>query len=126
METNCVRRSVSTIAPQALTLLNGAFAREQAFWFAERLAKESPDLPARVENAFSLAYGRRPDVHEHARAISFLTDHATLVAARSADRLPSDPKTTKDRDGDLHHPEQEALVNFCQALMNSSEFLFID
>ena len=35
------RRPVSTTAPQALTFLNGAFMRQQARHFADRLHKEA-------------------------------------------------------------------------------------
>jgi hypothetical protein len=121
METNCVRRGVSTIAPQALTLLNGSFVREQATWFARRLEKEAPDLRRRVAHAFSIAFGRRPSGEETERALRFLGEHTTLITKRTGEKTASDKKNDEQV-----RPEHQALVNFCQALINSSEFLFID
>jgi hypothetical protein len=98
METNCTRRPVSLVAPQALTLLNGSFAREEAQLFAKRLEKEAPDGAARVDLAFRLAFSRPPAPAERENARAFL---GAAV-------------------------EAEALTNFCQVLFNASEFIFID
>jgi hypothetical protein len=49
---SCGRRARTTVAPQALTLLNDPFVREAAKAFAERAG--SP------ERAFQLALGREP------------------------------------------------------------------
>ena len=46
IETNCTRRGVSTVASQALTLLNSDTLTRQAGAFADRLLKESPGDPA--------------------------------------------------------------------------------
>jgi hypothetical protein len=65
--TSCACRQVSTVAPQALTLLNSAVAAEAARSYAERVKREAGDDAARqVERAFELALGRRPDDAEAA------------------------------------------------------------
>ena len=46
METNCVRRSTSTVSSQALSLLNSEFLIRQAEVFAARVLREEPRDPA--------------------------------------------------------------------------------
>src|SRR5204863_3648921 len=55
------KRLTTTVAPQALTLFNGAFVNRQAKHFAERLRQEAGDEPDRqVERAYRLALCRLP------------------------------------------------------------------
>lgn len=69
---SCARRETSTHAPQALELLNGTFANEQAEAFAARLAKLSGGKPDRmVDQAFLLVAGRKPTLKERKVAIEF-------------------------------------------------------
>ena len=64
---SCARRNVSTVAPQALTLLNSPFATEMAQSFAERVQREAASDPNRqVERAFTLALQRPPSERERA------------------------------------------------------------
>ena len=95
---SCPRRSVTTIAPQALTLLNSALAHEAASGLAERIARESgagAGDDARVRLAFRLVYGREPTPPQAAAARDFL-----------------------GRDNALSH--------LCLALINANEFIYID
>jgi cytochrome c553 len=63
------RRNVSTVAPQALFLLNHDFTRAQAGRLAERLAREVPaDETARIQRAFRLLFGRTASADEIALA----------------------------------------------------------
>src|SRR5262245_33800676 len=53
---SCGRRDVTTVAPQALSLLNSPFAVRMARAFAERVAREAGEQSApRVERAVRLA-----------------------------------------------------------------------
>ncbi len=54
------KRTISTVAPQALFLLNHPFALSQARAFAKRVAASGPDDGRRVETAYLLLYGRPP------------------------------------------------------------------
>ncbi|HYF00258.1 MAG TPA: DUF1553 domain-containing protein, partial [Planctomycetota bacterium] len=64
------RRDVSTVAPQALFMLNNPFVREQARAAAERLLKEShADDRARAVRAWRLALGRPPSAVEQDLAL---------------------------------------------------------
>jgi hypothetical protein len=70
---SCARRETSTVAPQALALMNGAFFQKQADAFAARLRKDAGDEPAaQVERAWRLALNRAPDAEETQRALDFL------------------------------------------------------
>jgi hypothetical protein len=59
------RRDVSTVAPQALFLLNHNFALAQAGWLAERLMRDVPaDDVARIQRAFRLLFARPATAEE--------------------------------------------------------------
>lgn len=70
---SCARRIVSTVAPQALMLLNDVFAIEIAQAFAERLQREAGEAPAdKIRQAFRLALQRDPAPEEAAECADFL------------------------------------------------------
>jgi uncharacterized protein DUF1553/uncharacterized protein DUF1549/cytochrome c len=98
MEPNCELRSASTVAPQALLLMNNQFVLLQAAEFAKRVRRDAGDDPAaQVALAFRRTFGRAPTVAE-------LKD-ATAFRAKKSD---------------------QALTRFCQALLASNEFLYVD
>lgn len=102
METNCDRRPSSTVAPQALMLMNSDFVSRQACYFSARVAREAgPDAKARAERAWRLAYLRAPTAEELKDAVAFL-----------------EPKP------DL--PADKALTDLCHVLYSSNEFLYVD
>jgi hypothetical protein len=122
--TACPVRPVSTFAPQALHLLNGPFLREQAQRLAARLLHEAgPDATRQIEHAYRLALGRSPREAEFAFVRGFLTEQADALRDRLRARLPvalppglpdhTDPATAA------------ALADFCLALLNSNEFLYV-
>ncbi|MEX2307902.1 MAG: PSD1 and planctomycete cytochrome C domain-containing protein [Pirellulales bacterium] len=93
--TPCARREVSTIAPQALTLLNSSLAVEAAHAFAERIVGDAGEEPKQqVQRAFQLALQRLPDESESA----------------ACERLLS----------------ERSLTEFCRALLNLNEFVYVD
>jgi hypothetical protein len=61
MSESCPRRGVTTVAPQAFTLLNGEFTNLEARHFAERVVEMvGPDPDRQVDRAFWVALGRGP------------------------------------------------------------------
>lgn len=67
------KRLTTTVAPQALTLFNGAFINRQAKYFAERLRREAgADLDRQIEHAYRLALCRPPNDAERAVLRDFL------------------------------------------------------
>src|SRR5581483_1558914 len=72
-QVSCPRREVSTHAPQALEMLNGDLANQQAKIFAERLSKEAGKNHRRqVTLAYRLVAGRAPKPAELQTALQFL------------------------------------------------------
>ncbi len=72
-QASCARRESSTHAPQALELINGAFANAQAVALAQRLEREAGrDARKQIELGYRLVAGRRPRPAEMATALEFL------------------------------------------------------
>ncbi len=128
MHNSCPRRSDTTTAPQALHLLNSEFALDQARRLAGRVLNdycECEGEEARVRVIYELAFGRLPDPGEAAAAVTFLEQQAATITehggAAKKDLLPiPEPLAAMD----LEHAA--AYVDLCHALLNSSEFLFVD
>ena len=72
--TSCGSRVVSTVATQALTLMNNEWILNQARRFADRLGTEAPAGPAaQVERAYLVALNRAPTSEERRVGIEFLS-----------------------------------------------------
>lgn len=73
LQVSCARRESSTHAPQALELLNGGFANEQAEAFSRRLETEAgPSLRKQIDLGYRLTTGRRARPEEIRTALAFL------------------------------------------------------
>jgi hypothetical protein len=104
-DNSCPVRYTTTVPTQALGMLNGEFAQEQATALAKRLAQEHPgDLPAQVQRGIRLTTGRVPTAEEIARDCGFVQE------LRS--------KHTLD--------EAQALARYALLLLNTNEFLYLD
>lgn len=117
MEVNCELRTSSTVAPQALMLMNSEFALQQAALFADRLRREAGPLrEAQIGRAWRLAFLRPPTQMEFQAAIAFLDrQQATLLAAT----VPDAPRPAVAVD-------VQAMRSLCQTLLSSNEFLYFD
>lgn len=103
-------RQATTVAPQALYLLNNRDLRAYAHAFALRLTtKREVSLTATVERAYRLALGRPPTTSEASDALVFLQQQS---ASYHSDRLTD--------------PEGNALTDFCQVLLGLNEFVFVE
>ncbi|HMZ21313.1 MAG TPA: DUF1549 and DUF1553 domain-containing protein, partial [Blastocatellia bacterium] len=92
---SCERRNRSTIAPQALLLMNNNFVIFESQKFAERLRKDAgEDARAQIERAFRLALGRTPTAFELAKSAEFVRGSSN------------------------------GLAEFCQAMFNLNEFVY--
>ena len=70
----CGQRDVTTVAPQALALMNNHFVHEQSLAFAERVVGDAgSNQSAQVTRAWKLALGRAPSKAELTEAIAYLT-----------------------------------------------------
>jgi len=117
METNCDRRPSSTVAPQALLLMNSDFVVQQASWFALRVHTEAgSDAALQIARAWQLALCRPPSEEEAAAAAAFIARQLQLLEQQAIE-TPT-----------LGAPDKpfQALVNLCQVLLSSNEFLYVD
>jgi hypothetical protein len=105
IETNCTRRSNSTVAPQALTLLNSDFLVRQGENLAARILRESPNDPS--GRLVELTLGRRVTDAERASFTAFVAEQTKRYGAEPA-------------------ASRRAWADVCQMLMSSNEFAYID
>jgi len=78
------RRNASTTALQALNLLNGGFAVDQADRLADRLRREvGTGVELQVDRAFRLAFARPPTPGESASAVSLVRRHGLPSLGRA-------------------------------------------
>jgi hypothetical protein len=105
---NCTRRSATTIPLQSLSLLNSEFSRNRAAALASRIQREVGDeAAARIERAFRLTVGRPPTADESAAAVEFMrTQPSQYPVGADVQRL--------------------AWIDFCQMLMASNAFLYVE
>jgi hypothetical protein len=121
----CARRYVSTNAPQALMLLNGPLALEQARAFAGRvLAEEGTDPNGIINRSCRLALGRPPDATERQALGGFLAKQAEALRPRLAGKDP--PPAPRPPRADLDPAFGAAVVDLCHVLLNVNEFLYVD
>jgi hypothetical protein len=111
---SCGRRENTTVAPQALALLNDKFVRARALDFAQRVGKEAGvQSEARCRFAWRLAFGREPTSGELESGTAFLYAQFQQHCARE----PGQPQT---------EAQNLVLADFCQAIFAMNEFIYID
>jgi mono/diheme cytochrome c family protein len=82
--TMCARREVSTIAPQALMLLNSSLSAEASLAFAQRVKRDAGQDPSRqVQRAFEIALQREPDPTESAACEQLLVKRSLAELCRA-------------------------------------------
>jgi hypothetical protein len=122
--TSCPARSVTITAPQALAMLNGEFSLAQARHLGSRLlSAHSNDRKTLIRAAYLQAFSREPDGEEMAAAESFLNHQASLIAAGSG-RSPA--VLPEPMPSGVNASLAGAVVDFCHALLNSAEFLYVE
>ena len=113
VQTNCTQRKPSAVVQQSLAMLNGKSVQGQAGFFAQRVNREAGAAPrARIESAFRIALGRKPLVEETASAEALLESQVDLY-------LRANPKLTGEQAADT------ALIDLCQMLFNTNEFIYV-
>jgi hypothetical protein len=94
-------RPITTVAPQALLLLNSEFANEQAAALAERVRRDAgSNSPKQIDRLFRLALGRSP------------TSKESAISAR----LLEQP----------HRAGLDRLRSLCLVVLNLNEFVYVD
>jgi hypothetical protein len=111
---SCGRRDNTTVAPQALALLNDRFARQVACDFADRLLKEAGHEPAQwIERGWQLALARPPADNEREAALAF-------IAGQMQERMKRAPQ------GSAEEVRRQSLADLCQTIFSLNEFFYID
>ena len=106
------QRQSTTVAPQALFMMNSRFSADVALRLAQRIAREEPADPnARVVRAWRLVYGRSPSADEIARSVTYVGEYETRFGRHYPDR----------DDAPLR-----AWQSLCRALLGANEFLFVE
>jgi hypothetical protein len=91
-------RNVSTVAPQALFLMNHPFAKEQAKALARRIMAEKGNDAEKIGRTYVLLYGRPPTEEEVKIGLGLLGPAAN----------------------------EAGWVEYCQVLLCANEFVYID
>jgi hypothetical protein len=105
-------RATTTVAPQALFLMNGKIVAEQARHLAATLLGDAElDDPGRVRVAYERAYSRPPNSHETARALEFVRRCEETLAAEKLD--------AKER-------QLRAWQSLCRVVLAANEFIYVE
>lgn len=113
-QVSCGQRINTTVAPQALALLNDPFVRLRAEEFAQRLSREAgSETSVQIRLGFQLGLARQPNDDELSVAQTFLIEQAS--ARRSRDAKLTDEAASA-----------AALTDFCQMLFSFNEFIYVD
>jgi hypothetical protein len=103
-------RPTTTVAPQALLLLNSPIVRDWAVGFARRIApKPGGSLEESVRSAYHIALSRPPSDEEMSDALAFVGEQTRL----HRDAGPGDGLAP-------------ALADFCQAILSLNEFIEVE
>jgi hypothetical protein len=93
------KRTVSTVAPQALFLMNNPFILEQTKALAKRIMDGDKDNRARIQRAYTLLYGRPPMDDEVKIGLDFVNRGSGM---------------------------EKAWQEYCQVLLCANEFIYVD
>lgn len=137
-------RETSTVAPQALYLMNSDLVLQAAQTLAQRLAVEVPDDPAqRLQRLYRTVLGRPAQLAEQQRTLAFIERFSALAASDDAtasddsaasDGSVSDAAAGEDEVGEVQLTSHRSAadqtadpgwVAACQSLLACSEFLYI-
>jgi hypothetical protein len=103
-------RPVTTVAPQALMLMNNPNVRSWSAAFVQRFApKPSQPLAGPIRRAYSLALNRQPTEREQADGIAFIE--------QQTERYESEQKPAA---------RELALTDFAQVLLSLNEFIYVE
>ena len=119
MTPNCLERRESTVATQALNMMNSEQMWDHARYLAGRIIDEAgPDSRKQIDELFSRVFSRGPKEAEMARSLEALDQ----LAGHWPKRLKKDRVTTPIN----WTSRWLALAGLCHTMLNSAEFAFID
>jgi len=111
---NCDRRSVSTVTPQSLLMMNSNFAVEHSSALADRVIRDAgKDDRDCVTLGWRLVFAEQPSTQEADEAVEFVGLQRDLISELNPKLKPEEIN-------------REALAVFCQSLLSSNRFLYVD
>jgi hypothetical protein len=118
---SCAVRSRSTTAPQSLLLFNSEFSLLAAQHLAGQVLATAETAP--IEQLYRIALSRRPTKDEVATLENFLTQQRERLTteARPRDELALPIPCSETADA-----SSAAFVDACLAILNTSEFIYVD
>ncbi len=120
MQPNCELRARTTVAPQSLLMMNDTFVLEAARSLAKRLRGGAPDnTAAQITAAWRILLSRTPQDADVQRALAYVTAQTEAVRAYHHGIQHSKDKPAPD-------PAVEGLASYCQVLLSSNRFLYIE
>jgi len=99
-------RESSTIAPQALMLMNSELITDLTTVMSNELINNYDDTDDRIQELFLRTYGREPSVNERLRVVQFIEKFSKLNAGHQ-------------------DAQSKAWQAVCQSMVSSSEFLYL-
>jgi hypothetical protein len=124
-QASCAARNRSTTAPQSLLLLNSEFTLMAARRLAGVVLSEAgEDLHRQIAGSHRRVLGRAPSEEEMQRGSAFLARQEAMLSheKRPVARLAVPIPATKS----ISPTAAAALVDYCIALFNVNEFLYLD
>ena len=104
-------RPTTTIAPQALLMMNSEFVAKCSADFAARVfADRLPSEKARIQSAYLRAYGREPTEAEIAASTRYLRDVEQALS---------------ETDGTSEQRRQQSWESLCHVIVSSNEFIYV-
>ena len=119
LQPNCLKRGYSTVATQALQLLNGNMIRESARYFAGRTIDwASANVEQQVERVYRVALSRPPTQQEMKLGVEAVQNLTQQWLELLQKETPAEPRQTK--------AQWLGLSSFCHIILNSPDFIYID
>ena len=117
---SCGQRLDTTVAPQALAIMNDQFVRRRSEDFAKLLWKETKgDLDQLVTRCFQVCFSRLPTESESSSCKSFIVKQ---IQSRGG-QLGKDGQSKKAVD---EESTAAAVADFCQSIFGLNEFIYVD
>ena len=105
------QRQTTTVAPQALFLMNSQLVAEQMRLMAQRLMANIKDGPQRVDALFEIAWGRLPSSQERDESLDYIRRYVDAVDDQGIGGTTS---------------RLQAWRSLCRAVVSANEFIYVE
>jgi hypothetical protein len=121
---SCSRRYATVSPTQPLALMNDEMVVEWSRVLAGRVLNDSGLAPEQqVDRAFRVVFDRQPKDEERRAVLDFLNRQSPIIEARLAQKRAPMPSQMPSG---MSPARAAAFVEFCHAMLNSNEFLYMN